>query len=90
MEYTIVQEYENGTLVEISINGEPHQTFVVCQEGELDEAVTSFVESVKNPKQFIAQQPVFASTDDLLKALQDLKTELDATKAEVQALKGAR
>jgi hypothetical protein len=89
MEYTIVQEYENGTLVEVSIDGKPHKTFVVCQEGELDGAVTSFVDSIKNPKQFIAKQPVSTPTDDLLKTLQELKAELDATKAEVAALKGA-
>ena len=87
MEYTIVQEYENGTLVEVSIDNQSHKTFVVCQEGELDGAVNSFVESIKNPKQFIAKQPVSTPTDDLLKTLQELKAELDNVKSELATLK---
>ena len=90
MEYTIVQEYENGTLVEVSIDNQLHQTFVVCQEGELDESVTSFVESIKNPKKFTAQQPVSTSTDDLLKALQELNTKVEAQAVRIAELEGAK
>jgi hypothetical protein len=55
MKYKIISQDGNQTLIETDINDEPRRTLVVCNEGELDEAVETFIESVKNPKVFTPQ-----------------------------------
>ena len=52
MEYNIIEQNQQGTLIEIVINDKPYRTFVVSSEAEFESAVESFYNTVANPKDF--------------------------------------
>jgi hypothetical protein len=51
MEYTIISQNDNQTLIKVTIDEVEYQSLIVCGDTELDEAVNSFINSIKNPIQ---------------------------------------
>ena len=54
MSYKIIEELDQGTLVEIEIDGKKHQTLAVCkrndrEDANLDDVVEAFKQSIINP-----------------------------------------
>jgi len=49
MAYTIISQDGKQNLVSVEIDGKEFQTMVICNDGELDDAVAFFVNSVQNP-----------------------------------------
>ena len=52
MKYNIIEQNQQGTLIEIVINDKPYRTFIVSSEAEFNSAVESFYNTVANPKDF--------------------------------------
>ena len=52
MEYNIIEQNQQGTLIEIIINDKPYRTFIVSSEAEFESAVESFYNTIVNPKDF--------------------------------------
>ena len=52
MEYKIIEQKPQGTLIEIIINDKPYRTLVVSSEAEFESVVDSFYNTVANPKDF--------------------------------------
>ena len=51
MNYTIVSQDGNQTLVKATINDVEYQSLIICNAAELNDAVNSFINSIKNPIQ---------------------------------------
>lgn len=83
MNYKIVSEYSNGTLVEVLINDVPYQTLVVCNDGEMDSAVESFVDSINNPKTFTNVEQTTPTLDSLMATIQQQQEIIDQLKQKV-------
>jgi hypothetical protein len=49
MAYTIISQDGKQNLISVEIDGKKHETMVICNDGELDDAVAFFVNSVQNP-----------------------------------------
>ena len=54
MSYKIIEQTDQGKLIEIEIDGKKHQTFAVCQrdnmeDANLDDVVEAFRQSIINP-----------------------------------------
>ena len=54
MSYKIIEQKDQGTLVEIEIDEKKHRTFAVCQregkeDANLDDVVEAFKQSIINP-----------------------------------------
>tara|TARA_R110000787_G_scaffold274794_1_gene382902 strand:- start:27 stop:335 length:309 start_codon:yes stop_codon:yes gene_type:complete len=54
MSYKIIEQKDQGTLVEIEIDKKKHQTFAVCkrdgrEDANLDDVVEAFRQSIINP-----------------------------------------
>jgi enhancing lycopene biosynthesis protein 2 len=87
-DYEILKQTDQGTLIEIEINGEKHQTFAVCkrdnmEDANLDDVVEDFKQSIINPPTIT---PVDNSTE---KASGKQKLlDLGLTEEEVKALIG--
>ena len=88
MSYKIIEQTDQGTLIEIEIDGKKHQTFAVCQrdnmeDANLDDVVEAFKQSIINPPTIT---PVDNSTE---KASGKQKLlDLGLTEEEVKALIG--
>ena len=88
MSYKIIEETDQGTLVEIEINGKKHQTFAVCkrngrEDANLNDVVEAFRQSIINP-------PTITPVDNSAKKAsgkQKLK-DLGLDDDEIQALMG--
>jgi len=52
MEYNIIEQNQQGTLIEIIINDKPYRTFIVSSDAEFESAVKSFYNTIVNPKDF--------------------------------------
>jgi hypothetical protein len=52
MEYNIIEQNQQGTLIEIIINDKPYRTFIVSSDAEFESAVESFYNTIVNPKDF--------------------------------------
>ena len=89
MSYKIIEEKDQGKLIEIEIDGKKHQTFAVCQrdgkeDANLDDVVEAFKKSITNP-------PTVTPFDDSAKKASGkakLK-ELGLDDDEIKALTGA-
>ena len=89
MSYKIIEEKDQGKLIEIEIDGKKHQTFAVCQrdgkeDANLDDVVEAFKKSITNP-------PTVTSFEDSAKKASGkakLK-ELGLDDDEIKALTGA-
>ena len=58
MSYKIIEQKDQGTLVEIEIDGKKYQTFAVCkrdgiEDANLDDVVETFKQSIINPPKII-------------------------------------
>ena len=89
MKYKIIEQKDQGTLVEIEIDGKKHQTFAVCQrdgieDANLDDVVEAFKQSIINP-------PKITLVDNSAKKASGKQKLLDLglTEEEVKALIGA-
>jgi hypothetical protein len=51
MNYTIISQNGNHTLISTVINGQTYQSLIVCSSEELQGAVDSFINSIQNPLQ---------------------------------------
>ena len=86
--YEILKQTDQGTLIEIEIDGKKHQTFAVCkrdnmEDANLDDVVEDFKQSIINPPTIT---PVDNSTE---KASGKQKLlDLGLTEEEVKALIG--
>ena len=54
MSYKIIEQTDQGKLIEIEIDGKKHRTFAVCQrdnmeDANLDDVVEAFKQSIINP-----------------------------------------
>jgi len=87
-DYEILKQTDQGTLIEIEIDGKKHQTFAVCkrdnmEDANLDDVVEDFKQSIINPPTIT---PVDNSTE---KASGKQKLlDLGLTEEEVKALIG--
>ena len=52
MEYKVIEQNQQGTLIEMIINDKSYHTLVVASEAEFESAVESFYNTVINPKDF--------------------------------------
>jgi len=88
MEYKIIEQNQQGTLIEIIINDKPYRTFVVASESEFNNAVESFYNTVANPKDFtqINLQAQLDKEQAEQSAINKLKA-LGFTDAEVEAFR---
>jgi hypothetical protein len=88
MSYKIIEQTDQGKLIEIEIDGEKHRTFAVCQrdnmeDANLDDVVEAFRQSIINP-------PTIKPVDNSAKKAsgkQKLK-DLGLDDDEIQALMG--
>ena len=87
-DYEILKQTDQGTLIQIEIDGKKHQTFAVCkrdnmEDANLDDVVEDFKQSIINPPTIT---PVDNSTE---KASGKQKLlDLGLTEEEVKALIG--
>ena len=88
MNYKIIEQLEQGTLVEIEIDGIKHQTLAVCkrddmEDANLDDVVEDFKQSIINP-------PTITPVDNSEKKASGKQKLLDLglTEEEVKALIG--
>ena len=89
MSYKIIEQKDQGTLVEIEIDGKKHQTFAVCQrdgkeDANLDDVVEAFKQSIINPLSEITPVDNSAKKASGKKKLKDLGLDDE----EIQALIG--
>ena len=88
MSYKIIEQTDQGKLIEIEIDGKKHRTFAVCQrdnmeDANLDDVVEAFRQSIINP-------PTITPVDNSAKKAsgkQKLK-DLGLDDEEIQALMG--
>ena len=88
MSYKIIEQKDQGTLVEIEIDGKKHRTFAVCQregkeDANLDDVVEAFRQSIINP-------PTITPVDNSAKKASGKKKlkDLGLDDEEIQALIG--
>ena len=87
-DYEIIKQTDQGTLIEIEINGKKHQTFAVCKRDNMDDANLDDV--VEDFKQSIINPPTITPVDNSAKKAsgkQKLK-DLGLDDEEIQALIG--
>jgi hypothetical protein len=77
MEYKVIEQNQQGTLIEMIINDKPYCTLVVASEAEFESAVESFYNTVANPKDF---------TQINLQAQLDKEAKKESGKAKLSAL----
>ena len=89
MKYNIIEQNQQGTLIEIVINDKPYRTFIVSSEAEFNSAVESFYNTVANPKDFtqINLQRELEEQANKQSALNKLKA-LGLNDAEIKAIIG--
>jgi hypothetical protein len=80
MTYKIISTNGNQTQVSIQIDEVEYTNLIVCNEGELDDAVATFVDSIKNPRTFEIVQSVDlnALVQSQAVLIESLKARLDA------------
>ena len=88
MEYKIIEQNQQGALIEIIINDKPYRTLVVASEAEFESAVESFYNTIVNPKDFtqINLQAQLDKEQAEQSAINKLKA-LGLTDAEVEAFR---
>ena len=88
MNYKIIEQNQQGTLIEIIINDKPYRTFIVSSDAEFESAVESFYNTVANPKDFtqINLQAQLDKEQAEQSAINKLKA-LGFTDAEVEAFR---
>jgi len=88
MNYKIIEQNQQGTLIEIIINDKPYRTFIVSSDAEFESAVESFYNTVANPKDFtqINLQAQLDKEQAEQSAINKLKA-LGLTDAEVEAFR---
>ena len=87
MSYKIIEELNQGTLVEVVIDGKPYRTLAVCEVGKKDEQLNDVVEAFR---QSIINPPTITPFDNSAKKAsgkQKLK-DLGLDDDEIQALIG--
>lgn len=52
MNYKIIQQNDNQTIIEIEINNEIMRSLIVAPADEFDNAVAEFIDAMVNPKIF--------------------------------------
>jgi len=87
-DYEILKQTDQGTLIEIEINGKKHQTFAVCKRDNMDDANLDDV--VEDFKQSIINPPTITPVDNSTEKASGKQKLLDLglTEEEVKALIG--
>ena len=87
-DYEIIKQTDQGTLIEIEINGKKHQTFAVCKRDNMDDANLDDV--VEDFKQSIINPPTITPVDNSTEKASGKQKLLDLglTEEEVKALIG--
>jgi len=83
MTYQIISTNGNQTQISVEIDSVKYTNLIVCNDGELDDAVATFVDSIKNPRTF---EPV--ETVDLNALVQSQAATINALTARITALEG--
>jgi hypothetical protein len=80
MTYKIISKNENQNTISVVINEIEHTVLVVCDDSELQSAVTDFVSSIENPKTFnlAPQVDLNAIVQSQATIIESLKARLDA------------
>ena len=80
MTYKIISTNGNQTQITVEIDSVEYTNLIVCSEGELDEAVATFVDSIKNPRTFELVETVDlnALVQSQAAIIESLKARLDA------------
>ena len=89
MEYKIIEQNQQGTLIEIIINDKSYRTFIVANEAEFNNAVECFYNTIVNPKDFtqINLQAQLEKEQNQQSAMNKLSA-LGLTEAEIKAIIG--